>query len=98
MAEAEGPEGPEAEAVWGSGGLGRWLGWSEWSARGLPGVQNYDIFLVHPYARRTVLGDRWYPHKHPPGVSMGKIVLAGLRSLSRSRTKTVLSAGLGWAG
>ena len=42
------------------------------------------------------------PTNTPPGVSMGIVVLAGLRSLSRSRTKRVPSAGLaglaGWAG
>ena len=61
-----------------------------------PGVQNWDRFLVHPYVRCTVLGARWYPHKHSPWgvhgyISFGRVALVvSLQDLNGA------SAGLGW--
>ena len=67
-------------------------------------VQIYDRFLMHPYARRAVLGARWYPHKHPPwGVhgysSFGWIaVVVALQDKTGALRWAGLLAGLGWLG
>ena len=75
-----------------------------WTARGRPGVQNWNRFLVHPYACRTVLGARWYPHKHTRGgvhgySSFGWIALVVALQDKKGTLRWLAGlAGLGWAG
>ena len=73
-----------------------------WAARGPPGVQNWDRFLVHPYACRTVLGARWYPHKLPPWGVHGYSSFGWIAVVVSLQDKKGLAPGpewsLRWAG
>jgi len=70
--------------------------------RGPAGVQNWDRFLVHPHACRTVLGARWYPHKLPPWGVHGYSSFGWIAVVVSLQDKKGLAPGpewsLRWAG